>query len=143
MRWQTTLVFAHVLAFIACASASNSGAPAPQAPAKLDQRFTLKVGATMTIDGEGIQVGFESVVSDSRCPKGVQCIRAGEAEIRIWLSQARGRELRELKTSPPAAAQAVIDRYRITLVSLEPEPTVERELRPSDYVATLVVNRLP
>ena len=141
MRWQTTLVFAHVLAFIACASASNSGNP-PQAPAKLDQRFTLKVGAAMAIDGEGIQVGFESVVSDSRCPKGVQCIRAGEAEIRIWLLQARGREVRELKTSPPEDGQVVIDRYRLTLVSLEPQPTVERALRPSDYVATLIVNRL-
>ena len=97
-----------------------------------------------SVDGEGIQVGFDTVLSDSRCPKGAQCIVAGDATIRVWVSGATSsRETRELKTTPPDAAQAVIGRYRLTLSALMPEPTVNGAPRASDYVAALVVARVP
>jgi hypothetical protein len=144
MRWRTTIVFAHVLAAVACASASNSGGPASPEPVKLDQSFTLTVGGSVAVDGEGVRVAFDRVVSDSRCPKGAQCIVAGDATVRVSLTRtSRARETRDLKTAPPDAARAVVDPYRLTLVSLEPEPTVDDAPRASDYVATLVVARVP
>jgi hypothetical protein len=132
---------AYVLSFVACATA---GSPAAPGSVKLNQSFTLKVGTSTSVDGEGIQVGFETVVSDSRCPKGAQCIVAGDATIRVWLARgSQARETRELKTAPPNATQAVIDPYRLTLSALTPEPTIDGTPRPSDYVATLVVARVP
>ena len=141
MKWQAaTLAIAQMFAFIACASAGSPADPS----VKLDQAFSLKVGTSASVDGEGIEIGFDSVVSDSRCPKGAQCIVAGEATIRIWLTRTgQARETRELKTNPPDAAQTSIGSYRVTLTSLMPEPTVDGAPRASDYVATLVVARLP
>jgi len=143
MRWQTVLGLAQVLILTACASASNSGNPgAPSA--KLNQSFSLKVGTSTSVDGEGIQVGFDAVIADSRCPKGAQCIVAGDATIRVWLARtSQARETRDLKTAPADAAQTVINSYRLTLSSLAPEPTVDGPPRASDYVAALVVARVP
>src|SRR5262245_50488127 len=129
MKWKAVLGLGHLLIFVACASASSSGSPtAPSA--KLNQSFTLKVGTSTSIDGEGIQIGFDSVLSDSRCPKGAQCIVAGDATIRVWLARtSQTRETRELKTNPADAAQAVINAHRVTLTSLTPEPTVNEAPR--------------
>lgn len=144
MRVHVTLVIAHVLLVVACASASNSGSPAAPGSVKLNETFSLKVGSSTSVDGEGIEVGFDSVVGDSRCPKGAQCIVAGDATIRVWLARTgQARETRELKTTPPDAAQTAIGQYRVTLTSLTPEPTLQGTPLPSDYVATLVVARLP
>lgn len=141
MRSRTLFGLAHVLAFVACASA---GSPAAPESVKLNQPFTLRVGTSASVDGEGIQVGFETVVSDSRCPKGAQCIVAGDATIRVWLARgSQSRETQELKTSPQDKAQTVIGQYRLTLSALTPEPTVDGTPRASDYVATLVVVRVP
>ena len=143
MKWHAAFVVWYLLIAVACASASNSGNPAAPS-AKINQAFTLKVGTSTSVDGEGIQIGFDSVVSDSRCPKGAQCIVAGDATIRVWLMRdSQARETRELKTNPVDAAQIVIGQYRLTLTSLTPEPTVDGTPRASDYVATLVVARLP
>jgi hypothetical protein len=144
MTWQSPLVVGPLLIFVACASGSNSGSPAAPGSVKLNQSFTLKVGASESIEGEDAQIGFDSVVSDSRCPKGAQCIVAGDATIRVWLARSsRSRQTRDLKTSPPAATEAVISPYRVTLTSLAPEPMVDGTPRTSDYVATLLVSREP
>jgi hypothetical protein len=141
MRLRVLVGFAQAVIFAACASA---GSPAAPSSVKLNQSFTLKVGTSASVDGEGIQLGFESVVSDSRCPKGAQCIVAGDATIRVWLARgSQPRETQELKTNPPDRAQTIIGQYRLTLNSLTPEPTVAGTPRSSDYVATLVVARVP
>jgi len=139
VRWRAIIGLAQLLIVVACASS-----PAAPGSVKLNQSFTLKVGASTSIDGEGIQIGFDSVVSDSRCPRGAQCIVAGSATIRVWLARgSQARETRDLKTSPMDAAQTDFSQYRLTLNSLAPEPTVDGAPQPSDYVATLVVARLP
>ena len=144
MKWQATLGLLPLIVFAACASAANSGSPTAQGSVKLNQSFSLKVGTSTSIDGEGIQVGFDTVISDSRCPKGAPCIVAGDATIRVWLAgSSQPRETRDLKTSPFAASQTVINSWRLTLSTLAPEPTVDGPPRASDYVAALVVARVP
>jgi hypothetical protein len=141
IAWRRSLlVLLQVLASFACALASDSGNPVAPSPA-LDQAFTLKAGASAILDTENLRVEFDSVLSDSRCPRGAQCITAGEAVVRVWLSKApTPRESRELKTTPNAA-EAVYGAYRIRLVTLDPYPTADRTIRPSDYVVTLLVTR--
>ena len=137
MPWHTTLVVIYLFTFLACDS------PTEPKAARFDQSFTLAPGAAAVFDTENLQVGFDQVLSDSRCPRGAQCIVAGEATVRVWLSKApRGRENRELKTTPDAS-QAVYDAYKITLVTLVPSPEVGSTIRPTDYVATLMVTRSP
>jgi hypothetical protein len=45
----------------------------------LKKEFTLKVGETGKAPREQLQVDFISVADDSRCPKGVTCVWAGNA----------------------------------------------------------------
>jgi hypothetical protein len=47
----------------------------------LEQEFKLKVGESAKALREGLKVEFDSVAEDSRCPRGVTCIWAGNAKI--------------------------------------------------------------
>jgi hypothetical protein len=119
----------------------TAGAQSQRITATLDRPFKLMAGRSATIDAERLQVGLERVVSDSRCPQGAQCIVAGEGVVRIWLLNASGaRDNRDLKTTPDAAS-TVYSTYRITLRALDPVPRTNHAIRPSEYVATLIVSR--
>jgi hypothetical protein len=138
-----TSAIAFVAALVLGASGLVHAAVAQRAPttAALDQPFKLNAGRSAIIDGERLQIGFERVVSDSRCPQDAQCITAGEAIVRVWLVKAPDRrEARDLNTTPDAAG-GVYGAYRVTLVALDPLPTTDRAVRPSEYVATLIVSR--
>ena len=55
-------------------------APAPVTPATADGVHVLAVGEETAI-GPGTRLRFERIISDSRCPAGVQCVWAGEVRI--------------------------------------------------------------
>ena len=94
-------------------------------------------------EGDGLQLGFDQVTADSRCPRGVQCIVAGEATVRFWLAKPSGaRDTREVKTTA-SGSEVVYDAYRIKLVTLDPYPASGTTIRPSDYVAAWLVTRAP
>ncbi len=44
----------------------------------LGQQFTLAIGQTATFKNNSLKIKFIDVTQDSRCPKGVQCIQAGQ-----------------------------------------------------------------
>lgn len=135
------LVLLQLLGSFACSLTSHAGSPAALSPARLDQSFALAAGASAILETENLQIGFDRVLSDSRCPRGAQCITAGDAVVRIWMSKApAARESRDLETTP-RAAEAVYGAYRIRLVTLDPYPIADRAIRPSDYVVTLLVTR--
>jgi hypothetical protein len=137
LQRQAALLVVHLSTLIGCAN------PIEPSAARLDQPFTLSPGAAAVVEGENLQVGFDQVLSDSRCPVGAQCIVAGEATVRVWLVKApRGRENVELKTTT-AASQATYDAYRISLVTVTPSPEVGQTIRPSDYAVTLLLTRSP
>ena len=50
------------------------------------QAFSIVVGDSVGITGEAVTVTFNQVVSDSRCPSGVQCIQAGNATIAVTVA---------------------------------------------------------
>jgi hypothetical protein len=107
----------------------------------LGQTFPLKVGQSITVEADGLEVVFERVVSDSRCPRGVQCIRAGEATISVAAEKApAARAAIELRTVA-SAAEAAYGPYRIRLLSLNPYPDANRRVEPDEYQAVLVVTR--
>jgi hypothetical protein len=99
------------------------------------------VGQTVMFAGEGLELAFETVVSDSRCPRGVQCIRAGEATIRIAVEKApNARGSFELLTTP-SRNEATYNPYTIRLLGVNPYPDANRRIQPEEYEATLVVTR--
>jgi hypothetical protein len=46
----------------------------------------------------------------------------------------------DVQTDPPARRSAVYGGHSITLIALQPFPRSDRQVQPSDYVATFVVN---
>jgi hypothetical protein len=58
----------------------------------LGESFQLNVGESVQIEAEALQIGFEDVSGDSRCPKGEQCIWEGDATVRVWLQGLNERD---------------------------------------------------
>jgi hypothetical protein len=130
-------VIAIAVLLAACARAPLS---ATQGVA-LGQPFAIKVGQSMMVTGEGLELAFETVVSDSRCPRDVQCIRAGEAIIRIAVEKAPNpRASFELRTTA-SSNDATYGSYSIRLLSVNPYPDTSRRIQPEEYEAMLVVTR--
>lgn len=108
--------------------------------ARLNEPFQLPKGETATVATERLAVRFTSVESDSRCPVGVQCIRAGEARVHFELRLA-GREPEELILATEGAQPryATYGAYDLHLVALEPQRRTD--VPHPAYVATLRVVR--
>ena len=52
----------------------------------LGSEFTLSVGQTALIEGEGLTLKFVEVEQDSRCAKGVECIVAGQVTCKVHVN---------------------------------------------------------
>ena len=100
--------------------------------------FDLRVGdSALTTDD--VQIRFDTVRSDSRCPMDVMCVRAGEAVIALTIGRTGEVPVgRELDTT---AARSSTDfrHFTITLSSLQPYPQASRPIQPGDYIGTFVV----
>ena len=108
----------------------------------LGESFTLEVGEAAQIEAEALQIGFENVPTDSRCPTDVQCIWEGDATVRVWVQKApRTRERLALHTSAREPRSATYQGYGIELLRLAPLPVSGRTIEQEDYEATLEVTR--
>jgi hypothetical protein len=129
-----------VLALLAWVAGSAAIASEPKVVA-LGRKFSLRVGESAQVEGEGLEIGFESVVADSRCPKGEQCIREGEATIRVWLRKAPGaRETQELHVSSEDGSLSG-QGYELRALRLDPYPISGKATEASAYSASLEVAR--
>jgi hypothetical protein len=108
---------------------------------RLGQEFELKINQEAAIEGEGLTVVFESVVEDSRCPEGVDCIWSGNAKIRIKSSkQKHAPSSIELNTNVEPKSSSYLD-YEIKLVALKPRPKADKPVQPNEYKATLIITK--
>jgi hypothetical protein len=113
--------------------------PQPQ-PASAGGRLTLAPGQTAAVPGETLQLKFDEVASDSRCPSDVACIQAGDAVVSFTVIAAdRTRQRYEVHTSGPTSVMHA--GLTIALEGLEPRPVSSRPIRPADYRLTLRVSR--
>lgn len=109
--------------------------------AKLDSEFSLKAGSETLVTEAGLKIKFGTVVEDSRCPEGVDCIWAGNGKITVTLKKGRHKaasfELNTMMEPKGITYQG----YEIKLVKLDPYPKHDVTAKKSDYVATLVVSK--
>jgi len=109
----------------------------PMEPAQIGP-FELQVGASAKL-ADGLTITVDRVTSDSRCPMDALCVWAGDAVVTVSLSQPSGGPVtRELHTDPKGS-DALYLAYTIKLLALAPYPQSDRQIRPGDYVATLLV----
>jgi hypothetical protein len=121
--------------------AEGSGEPGK---AEFEESFPLGVGHSTVIDGVALEIGFQAVTSDSRCPKGEVCIWEGDATVCLWVQPAAGtKEDLVLHTSSKGQSTAEYGNWSIRLVALDPYPVTGRTIPQADYVATLRVTSGP
>jgi hypothetical protein len=124
-----------------CCLAACGGSPASPVPAplELDVEGTLPAGATVPVKGTDMQVTFVGVTEDSRCPKDVSCVWAGEVNVKLSV---------KLGTQPAVEREvlegraAVIEPYRVTVTRVLPEPLSDKKPQPGDYRINLIVSTI-
>jgi hypothetical protein len=108
---------------------------------RLGQEFELKINQEAAIEGEGLAVVFESVLEDSRCPEGVDCIWSGNAKIRIRSSKQKHAPAPiELNTNVGPKSSSYLD-YEIKLVALKPRPKADKPVQSNEYKAALIITK--
>ena len=115
--------------------------PGRRAGVKLGEEFKLGVGKSAAVKGEGLEIEFVSVVEDSRCPQGVDCIWEGNAKVRLRLKR-RGRPPAEIELNTnvePRHAAAL--GYDVRLTNLSPYPKGSEAVDKKSYVAALKVHK--
>jgi hypothetical protein len=147
-RLHRTFSFALVIGVHACAPATCDPATATCAdPAakvvSVGEEFVLAPGQRVTIGESGLNIEFERVTSDSRCPRDVQCVWAGNAAIRIQVvEQMSEPRLVELDTYGERQ-KAQLGKYELQVVSLTPDPVSTERIEPRQYRLTLRLTERP
>jgi hypothetical protein len=137
----TTMYRIRCVALLLIACFAPAATASAKVAAQLDQPFAIRVGEVATIAAEGLDVTFDAVLSDSRCPRGAQCIRAGEATVRITVRKPPAAADVLVLRTPSSADAAEYGGYRIRLTNVTPQPELGRQTRSEEYVATIVVAR--
>ena len=108
---------------------------------ELGQEFTLPVGGAAVIKVQNLRIEFLEVTADSRCPRNVECVWAGEASYILKISQGDASEL--VAINEPAAEYPVTTvwhGYKI-LTSLEPYPQDPGDIEAGDYTLRITVTK--
>ncbi len=138
MREQSVSRVSIALAFLL----GSAAARAEPRTVALGESFRLKVGESVTIEAEVLEIGFEDVSADSRCPKGEQCIREGKATVRVWMRKAAApKQTSDLDISSQDEGASTHLGYEVKLLRLDPHPIAGKAIQRQDYLATLEVTR--
>jgi hypothetical protein len=125
---------------IACGSstASPGRSAVTTSEVALDREFDLAPGQTARVPSLGLSVRFDAVQNDSRCPQGVACVWAGNAEVRLTLE--RGGASRQVTVNTMVEPKSVSEgNVTVTLTRLTPGTVAERRIAQGDYRATLLL----
>ncbi len=144
-----------VLALSAARCAGTPDAPAPMPPAPVPPAprppqppptpgapFTLARGESATLDG--MDITFDAVTEDSRCPEDVDCVWQGRATIRLALraGDEAGDALPAIMGMTNESVPVEALGHRFTLRALTPYPGASGAPGGASVEATLVVERL-
>ncbi len=96
----------------------------------------IQVGQRISVEGGALEILFEAVTADSRCPKGENCAWEGDAIVALAVRSGDRPPTRlELHTSAKRPTAAAYLDWGIQLAALEPYPVTGRTIPPADYVA--------
>jgi len=100
--------------------------------------IALRYGESIVVPGTVLEVGFQALLADSRCPSDVVCVWEGEGRVELGVTLGDGPTMPvELNTGGPRSTTH--GGYTITLVELDPYPVSTRPRVPEDYVLRVLV----
>jgi hypothetical protein len=155
MRLTTILLLALLAPAGACAITRDM--PADPPAVRPSEPFTIAPGDTVRVMDEDLAIEegrlvFEEVLTDSRCPAGVSCVWAGEAQVRLTLFYGDGTVheahleipgMLQFGVPPDAADFTEIGGYTVRFLRLDPYPDAETGLPgQEDRTGIFVLDRL-
>jgi len=106
--------------------------------------ITSKVYLGKSIVVENFKIEFIEVIQDSRCPKGVNCVWAGEVLIFVDLyKDGKKVERKKITLSPKIELQKRIgnlffsEKLSLTVLNVLPHPNAKAKIQSSDYYLLL------
>jgi len=85
---------------------------------------------------------LDSVLSDSRCPTGANCIWEGNAEVRFKFEKINDEPVfLNLNTHMGFTTDTIVDGYKFALIGLRPYPALEHRITQNDYKAEILVEK--
>jgi hypothetical protein len=119
----------------------------PPGPYPMPGVISIKVGDTRTIQPYGLEITFDTVLGDSRCPVGAYCFWGGMAKIKLYVAssdqdrQALIFHVDAAQPAPDSSRYVVTDagRFRIDLRNLTPYPDINEQHLYADYRIALAV----
>lgn len=106
----------------------------------LGQTFSLRVSETAHIDKGNLTLTFKGVTDDSRCPRGVNCIVAGQATVVLVAQVSHGPRADLTLNVPPEGHPTLrFQGYTLTITALEPYPEYGKPIAPDDYRVKILV----
>lgn len=131
-----------VVVLIACGAQAKVRA---RKTVRLNQDFVVRVGQEVSVADQKLIVKFVSVPEDSRCPKGVNCIWAGNVRVLLHVTKAKSKPVKvELNLNPrdfPDGEAGGYGDYKIKLVKVDPYPVADQQIKAGDYTATLSISK--
>jgi hypothetical protein len=110
--------------------------------AALGQEFTIPAGQTAAISGEDLSLQFIEVTADSRCPKGAECIWAGEAKCRMRVTyQGSVSEMILTLSAGTINPPDLFNKYALEF-QLEPYPELGKKISDSDYELLMTITKM-
>ena len=107
---------------------------------KLHEKFKVHLNEQSILSSKELRIKFVSVKEDSRCPQGVDCLWAGNGKIEIKvIDKNEDSAILELNTELEPKSVSY-KRFHIALISLEPYPKAEQNIKEEDYSAILAVS---
>lgn len=118
----------------------------PEVKVKLNQEFRLKVNQIAFIESENIKIKFLDGTEDSRCPSGVVCFWEGQVVVSVNIIKD-AQEMDFNLTLRPRIGEGDLavkdfDGYSIKLVNVEPYPESGVEIKPSEYIASFIIEKI-
>lgn len=118
-----------------CVGALQAGSP-DSPPIEI----TVKLGQSVDCGG-GIAIRFEDVLEDSRCPKDVNCVWAGNAKVSVTVTRTGKEPARvELNTNLEPRTARVLN-CAMEVIRLDPLRRVHEKVDKSAYIVRLKVIR--
>lgn len=122
---------------IALAGCRPAGSQTSHA-ASLGTAVTLAPAERAVFSQERLEVQFVAIVEDSRCPRDVACLWAGEVKVQLAI---RGKSAESTHHELPEAQSTLVEGYRVTILEVRPEALSTRKISPEEYRVTLKVER--
>ena len=136
-------IFVSIAAAAACAEGMvETGDRAVEQVTMTETEIVLRYGEERQVPGTVLRVTFGDVLEDSRCPRDVTCVWAGNARVLVGLAAGSGpTHALELNTTVDPHSQDRLG-VRVTLLEVTPEPTAGGSIPLSEYQVKLGIEPL-